>query len=113
MKPQTLLPFVLLLAACKPPQAGGGHGGGAMPPAPVTVAPVEQRMLVEWEEFTGRVEAVELVDLRPRVSGYITDVHFQSGAMVQKGDKLFTIDQRPFQTRLRAAKADVLSAEAA
>lgn len=84
-----------------------------MPPAPVTVAPVEQKELVEWEEFTGRVEAVEMVELRPRVSGYITDVHFQSGALVKKGDKLFTIDQRPFQTRLRATRADVQSAEAA
>lgn len=113
MNSRNLLPFILLLAACKPPAGAGGHGGGAMPPAPVTVASVEQKDLVEWEEFTGRVEAVEMVDLRPRVSGYITDVHFQSGAMVNKGDRLFTIDQRPFQTRLRAAKADVLRAEAA
>lgn len=112
MKPQTLLPFVLLLAACGKPPEGGGHGG-QMPPAPVTLAPVEQRELVEWEEFTGRVEAVEMVDLRPRVSGYITDVHFQAGALVKKGDRLFTIDQRPFETRLRATKADVQRAEAA
>lgn len=83
-----------------------------MPPAPVTLAPVEQKELVEWEEFTGRVEAVETVELRPRVSGYITDVHFQAGALVKKGDRLFTIDQRPFETRLRATRADVKRAEA-
>lgn len=112
MKSQTLLPLLLLLAACHKPQADG-HGGGAMPPAPVTVAAVEQKELVEWEEFTGRVEAVETVELRPRVGGYITDVHFQAGALVNKGDPLFTIDQRPFETRLRATKADVQSAEAA
>lgn len=83
-----------------------------MPPAPVTIAPVEQKKLVEWEEFTGRVEPLEMVDLRPRVSGYITQVHFQAGALVKKGDTLFTIDQRPFQTRMRAAKAEVQRAEA-
>ena len=111
MKLQTLLPFVLLLAACGKPPAGG-HGGGQMPPAPVTLAPVEQKELVEWEEFTGRVEPVEMVELKPRVSGYITEVHFQSGVLVKKGDVLFTIDQRPFETRLRATGADVARAEA-
>ncbi|MBB5033518.1 efflux RND transporter periplasmic adaptor subunit [Prosthecobacter vanneervenii] len=110
MKIQNLLPLVLLLAACgKPP--GGGHGG-QMPPAPVTLAPVEQKELVEWEEFTGRVEPVETVELKPRVSGYITEVHFKAGAMVNKGDILFTIDQRPFQTRLRSTAAEVARAEA-
>jgi RND family efflux transporter MFP subunit len=111
VKLQTLLPFVLLLAACGKPPAGG-HGGGQMPPAPVTLAPVEQKELVEWEEFTGRVEPVEMVELKPRVSGYITEVHFQSGALVKKGDVLFIIDQRPFETRLRATGADVARAEA-
>ncbi|TDU70603.1 multidrug efflux system membrane fusion protein/multidrug efflux system membrane fusion protein/multidrug efflux system membrane fusion protein [Prosthecobacter fusiformis] len=110
MKPQTLLPFVLLLAACgKPPQAGQG---GQMPPAPVTIAAVEQLKLVEWEEFTGRVEPVETVELRPRVAGYITEVHFKAGELVKKGDILFTIDQRPFQTKLRVATAEVQRAEA-
>jgi RND family efflux transporter MFP subunit len=112
VKPQTLLPLILLLAACGKPPEGGGHGGGQMPPAPVTLAPVEQRELVEWEEFTGRVEAVETVELRPRVAGYITEVHFQAGALVKKGEVLFTIDQRPFETKLRAAKAEVARAEA-
>lgn len=113
MKPQTLLPVVLLLAACGKPPAGGGHGGGQSPSTTsVTLAPVEQRELVEWEEFTGRVEAVEAVDLKPRVSGYITEVHFQAGALVKKGDVLFTIDQRPFETKLRSAKAEVARAEA-
>lgn len=112
VKPQSLLPLLLLLAACGKPPAGGGHGGGQMPPAPVTLAPVEQKELVEWEEFTGRVEAVEAVELKPRVSGYITQVHFQAGALVKKGEVLFTIDQRPFETKLRAAKAEVQRAEA-
>lgn len=110
--PRILLPLALFLAACGKPADGGGHGGGAMPPAPVTLAPVESKELVEWEEFTGRVEAQEMVDLRPRVAGYITQVHFQAGSLVKKGDILFTIDQRPFETKLRAAKAEVQRAEA-
>lgn len=83
-----------------------------MPPAPVTLAPVEQKELVEWEEFTGRVEPMEIVELRPRVSGYITEVHFQAGALVKKDDILFTIDQRPFKTRLAGATAELQRAEA-
>lgn len=66
-----------------------------MPPPPnVTVAPVEQKDIVEWSEFTGRVEPVEDVDVRPRVSGYIQEIHFQSGQLVKKGDVLFVIDPR-------------------
>lgn len=112
MPPRILLPLALLLAACGQQPEGGAHGGMQMPPAPVTLASVETRELVEWEEFTGRVEAVETVELRPRVSGYITEVHFQAGALVKKGEVLFTIDQRPFETKLRAAKAEVARAEA-
>ena len=112
MKPHKLLPLALLLAACGNPPAGGESGGMQMPPAPVTLEVVEQRELVEWEEFTGRVEPVETVELKPRVSGYITKVHFQAGALVKQGDVLFTIDQRSFETRLRATKAEVKSAEA-
>lgn len=113
MKPRLLLLTPLIsLASCGKPE-GPPQGAGGMPPAQVTVAEVEKRPLVEWEEFTGRVEATETVELRPRVSGYITEVHFEAGAMVEKGQILFTVDQRPFETRLRAAKAEVASAEAA
>jgi RND family efflux transporter MFP subunit len=112
MPPRHLLPFALLLAACGKHPEGAAPGAAQMPPAPVTLAPVEQRELVEWEEFTGRVEAVETVELRPRVSGYVTEVHFKAGALVQKGQALFTIDQRPFETKLRAAHAEVARAEA-
>jgi len=66
----------------------------APPPPTVTVAPVEQKDLVEWNEFTGRVEPVQSVEIRPRVSGYIQAVRFQSGQLVKKGDVLFTIDPR-------------------
>lgn len=64
------------------------------PPAAVTVAPVEQKEIVEWSEFTGRVEPVDSVEIRPRTSGYIQEVRFQSGQLVKKGDVLFVIDPR-------------------
>lgn len=65
-----------------------------MPPPQVTVAPVEQKDIVEWSEFTGRVQPVDDVEVRPRVSGYIQKVCFQSGQIVKKGDVLFVIDPR-------------------
>lgn len=65
-----------------------------MAPPSVTVAPVEQKEIVEWDEFTGRTEPVEFVEVRPRVSGYIQEVRFQSGQLVKGGDALFAIDPR-------------------
>src|ERR1019366_6853044 len=64
------------------------------PPPTVTVAPVEQKEIVEWRGFTGRTEPVESVEIRPRTSGYIQEVHFQSGQLAKKGDVLFVIDPR-------------------
>ncbi len=64
------------------------------PPPTVTVAPVEQKDIVEWSEFTGRTEPVESVEIRPRTSGYIQEVRFKSGQLVKKGDVLFVIDPR-------------------
>jgi RND family efflux transporter MFP subunit len=67
------------------------------PPTAVTVAPVEQQDIVEWDEFTGHTEPVQSVEVRPYVSGYIQEVRFQSGQLVKKGDVLFTIDPRWFK----------------
>jgi RND family efflux transporter MFP subunit len=111
INPRLLLPALFLTACGEPPKPSAGPGG--MPAAQVTLAEVESRRLVEWEEFTGRIEATETVELRPRVSGYITEVHFEAGALVEEGDILFTIDQRSFETRQRAASAEVARAEAA
>jgi multidrug efflux system membrane fusion protein len=61
---------------------------------PVTVAPIERREIVEWTELTGRTEPVQAVEIRPRVSGYIQEVKFQSGQLVKRGDVLFVIDAR-------------------
>ncbi|HEV2330422.1 MAG TPA: efflux RND transporter periplasmic adaptor subunit [Verrucomicrobiae bacterium] len=77
-----------------------------MPPPQVTVAPVEEKEIVEWSEFTGRVQPVESVDVRPRVSGYIQKVCFQSGQLVNKGDVLFVIDPRWNQAVLDQRQAE-------
>ncbi|HWA24331.1 MAG TPA: efflux RND transporter periplasmic adaptor subunit [Lacunisphaera sp.] len=86
------------------------------PPAPkVTVAPVEQQLVTEYEELTGRVDAMETVELRARVSGHLESVHFQAGQLVTKGDVLFAIDPRWYQAQfdLASARADVADREAA
>jgi len=102
---------LLLLAATAAILLLSGCGQSGPPPAPpkqaVTVANVEQKEIVEWSEFTGRTEAIESVDVRPRVSGYIREVRFQSGQLVKKGDVLFVIDPRWLQ-----ADFDRLQAEA-
>src|SRR3989449_6321714 len=76
------------------------------PPLAVTVAPVEQREIIEWDEFTGRTEPVEMVEVRPRVSGYIQEVRFQSGQLVKKGDVLFVIDPRWHQAEFDRLQAE-------
>ncbi len=76
------------------------------PPPSVTVAPVLQKELVEWDEFTGRTEPVESVEVRPRVSGYIQEVRFRSGQLVKKGDVLFVIDPRWHQADFDRLEAE-------
>lgn len=75
-------------------------------PPTVTVAPVEKKEIVEWDEFTGRIEPVESVEVRPRVSGYIQEVRFQSGQLVKKGDVLFVIDPRWHQATFDQRQAE-------
>jgi RND family efflux transporter MFP subunit len=80
-------------------------------PAPqVTVAPAISRKVTEFDEFTGRFEAVERVEIRPRVSGYISSVNFTEGSEVQKGDVLFVIDPRPYEAERDKARAQVAQA---
>jgi RND family efflux transporter MFP subunit len=81
------------------------------PPAPrVSVATVLERSITEYDEFTGRFEAVERVEVRPRVSGYIAAVSFEEGREVKKGDVLFTIDARPYEAEFKRAKAEAARA---
>jgi RND family efflux transporter MFP subunit len=109
-----LLILAVLLLQCNRPPGGGADGGGMqMPPAQVTLAEVEEKRLVEWQEFTGRVEAMETVELRPRVSGYLDGVLFEAGQLVEKDEKLFTIDRRAFETKLAQAAAELKRAEVA
>lgn len=79
---------------------------------PVDVASVIEKPVVEWNDFSGRVEAVENVEIRPRVTGTIDAVHFQEGQVVTKGAALFTIDPRPYQAALAKAQATRESAVA-
>jgi len=84
----------------------------APPPMPVSVATVESRDVVLWSEFSGRLEAVERVEVRPRVAGAIEAVHFREGALVAADDHLITIDPAPFAAEVERAKAEVSAAEA-
>jgi multidrug efflux system membrane fusion protein len=72
---------------------------------PVSVAEVIEKPVTEWNDFSGRIEAIEHVQIRPRVSGTIDVVHFQEGQVVSKGLPLFTIDPRPYQAVLAKAQA--------
>jgi RND family efflux transporter MFP subunit len=105
----------LLLGTTAVVLTGCGHQAGqhAPPPPPsVTVAPVERKQIVEWDEFTGRIEPVESVEVRPRVSGYIQEVRFQSGQLVKKGDVLFVIDPRWHQAAFDQRQAEYEQAKA-
>jgi len=92
-------------------------GGSAAPaaaaaPVPVSVASVLERSVTEWDAFSGRIQAVDHVEIRPQVSGIIEAVHFNEGQIVKKGDALFTIDPRPFQADLARAEAAQAGAQA-
>src|SRR5438105_13300944 len=76
-------------------------------PLPVNVVTAVEKEVNEWHEFTGRLEAVESVEIRPRVSGYITEIHFEAGAIIKKGDLLYVIDPRPYQADFDRAAAEV------
>jgi multidrug efflux system membrane fusion protein len=93
-------------------------GRSSKPPAPpplqaVTVAEVPEREITEWDEFTGRLEAVDQVEIRPRVSGYIKRVAFAEGKEVKKGEVLFEIDPRPYEADLARAEAELERARSA
>jgi membrane fusion protein, multidrug efflux system len=83
-------------------------------PAPpsVTVSQPVQKSITEWDEYTGRFEALATVDVRARVSGFIDSIHFKDGQIVKQGDLLFVIDQRPYKLAVEQAKADVERAQA-
>jgi membrane fusion protein, multidrug efflux system len=106
------LPLVVLIAgalsACseKPPQAA------AAPPPPVAVAQPVKRTVTDWDEFTGRFDAVEEVQVRARVGGFVTSVEFRDGDMVHAGDLLYVIDSRPFEAVAEQADGQLADARA-
>jgi membrane fusion protein, multidrug efflux system len=83
-----------------------------VPATPVSVATIERREVALWDEFSGRLEAVDRVEIRPRVAGAIQDVHFVEGALVRKGDLLFTIDPAPYAAEVARTEAQVGAARA-
>ncbi len=91
-------------------QDPGAGAGGAPPPPAVSVAPVLERAVRPWDEFTGRVAAVESVELRPRVSGYVEKVVFAEGQEVRKGDLLFVIDARGYRAEFERTTAELARA---
>ncbi|HET9523987.1 MAG TPA: efflux RND transporter periplasmic adaptor subunit [Terrimicrobiaceae bacterium] len=84
-----------------------------LPPPVVTVTEAVQKQVQDWDDYTGRLAPMGTVDVRPRVSGYITEVKFTDGDVVKKGQPLFLIDPRPYQAEYDRAKADVDKADAA
>lgn len=87
--------------------------GAAQPPAvPVSVAAVLQQDISLWDEFSGRLEAVQRVDIRPRVSGAVQSVHFREGSLVKQGDLLITVDPAPYAAEVDRAEAQVAAAQA-
>ena len=104
----------ILIAGCSDatgkadaPPAAAAAGG-----PPVSAAAVVEKQITETQEFSGRLEAIDRVEIRPRVSGFITAVNFKPGAEVKKGDVLFVIDQRPYQAEYDRAEAAGKSARA-
>src|SRR5712671_4832162 len=91
----------MMLAGCRqaPPPA-------APPPPVVSVVQPIAREVIEWDEYIGRLESPESVEVRARVNGYLDKVHFKEGKEVKKGDLLFTIDRRPYQAEYDRAEAD-------
>jgi len=102
------LSFVALLAAFSAGCSKGGKPPDAGPPLPeVSVATVVSKPVYQWDEFTGRIAAIDTVELRPRVSGYIDRIAFKEGDEVKAGDLLFVIDPRPYRIALDSAQAQL------
>ena len=103
---------LFVLAAALPAFPLAAIAQGAPPAPPVTVATPLAKRVTNWDEFTGRFEADEQVEVRARVSGFVDKIHFKDGDMVKAGDLLFTIDQRPYTLAVDAARAEVARTKA-
>ncbi len=103
--------LALALAACGDKKSGAA-GPGAGGPPPVTVATPLIKPIVDWDDYIGRFDALQNVEVRPRVSGYVAKVTFRDGEFAKAGDLLFVIDPRPFDAALAQARADAARAKA-
>ena len=108
--PAALALLALSLAGCEPSQPNAA--GAAPPPPKVTVAKPAKRMVADQDEYVGRFVAVDAIEVRARVSGYLAAIHFQDGQLVKKGDLLFTIDRRPFEAAFAQSEANLAQARA-
>src|SRR6476660_3920816 len=100
------LAIATLVATC-----GEGQKQAGPPPPAVTVAEPVKRTVVDYDEYVGRFAAINSVEIRARVSGYLDQLHFKDGQLVKQGDLLFTIDKRPFQNTLDQARANLVQAQ--
>src|SRR6478672_7061327 len=107
-KVAAVLALATLVASCgeQKQQAGGP------PPPAVTVAKPVKRTVVDYDEYVGRFAAIDSVEIRARVSGYLDKIHFRDGQLVKQGDLLFTIDKRPFENTAAQARANLAQAKA-
>ena len=102
-----------LLASCSDGSGQAQAQGPPQGPPPVVVAQPVQRQIIDWDEYIGRFEPMQRVDVRPRVSGYLQSINFRDGQTVRQGQLLFQIDPRPFQALLAQAQADEARARTA
>ena len=90
-------------------QANPQQTASQAPPSVVVSKPI-RREIVEWDEYTGRFDAVETVEVRARVSGYLDAIHYKDGQLIKQGDLLYVIDRRPFERALEQAQAELMQA---
>ncbi len=109
---QRLMALVVLAVGILPACARTAAQPADAPLPQVTAAEAISRDITEWDEFTGRLEAVNTVAVRPRVSGFVAAVRFEEGAIVSRGDLLFEIDARPFQAEVDRLRAELARARA-
>lgn len=108
IRPLIVLPALIafVLPSCSKQEAV------EIPPPVVTVTQAVEQQVQDWDEYTGRLVATNSVEIRPRVSGYLTEIHFEDGDLVKKGQILFTIDPRPYQAELERAQGNLANAQA-
>jgi RND family efflux transporter MFP subunit len=112
MSPQSRYPALVILASLLAVEPAIAQQPGPPPPPPVTVAPPMAKRIATWDEYSGRFEAIEAVEVRPRVSGFIEKIHFKDGQIVKAGDQLFTIDPREYRISVESAEAEIARSDA-